>query len=127
MPFQTKIEFDAETWRQIEELCLIQATGEEIARVIGVDYDTLARRIKEEYEVSASEYIKALAAPGLASLRRAQWKNAIENENTTMQIWLGKQYLNQKEKEEIDQNTTVRVIDESSTSGEEDPNVVISD
>ena len=44
-----------------------------------------------------------------------------------MQIWLGKQYLNQKEKEEIDQNTTVRVIDESSTSGEEDPNVVISD
>lgn len=127
MPFQTKIEFDAETWRQIEELCLIQATGEEIARVIGVDYDTLAARIKEEYEVSASEYIKALAAPGLASLRRAQWKNAIENENTTMQIWLGKQYLNQKEKEEIDQNTTVRVIDESSTTGDEDPNVVMSD
>jgi hypothetical protein len=127
MPFQTKIEFTAETWRQIEELCLIQATGEEIARVIGVDYDTLQRRIKEEYEVSAAEYIKALAAPGVISLRRAQWKNAIENENTTMQIWLGKQYLGQKDKEEVDQNTVVRVIDQSNSQGTEDPNVVISD
>jgi len=127
MPFQTKIEFDSSDWEQIEELCLIQATGEEIARVMRVSYDTLARRINEEYGVSAADYIKELAAPGLTSLRRAQWKNAVEGNNASMQIWLGKQYLNQKDKEEIDQNTTVRVIDESSTRGDEDPNVVISD
>jgi hypothetical protein len=35
------------------------------------------------------------------SLRRAQWKSA-EGGNVTMQIWLGKQWLGQKEQHEID-------------------------
>ena len=31
------------------------------------------------------------------SLRRAQFRAAIEDKNITMQIWLGKQYLGQRE------------------------------
>lgn len=45
-----------------------------------------------------------------AKLRRAQFKNAIDG-NTTMQIWLGKQYLQQKEpKQEFDIDTNTEVI-----------------
>ena len=32
---------------------------------------------------------------GKVTLRRAQWRNAIEKNNVTMQIWLGKNVLNQ--------------------------------
>ena len=34
------------------------------------------------------------------SLRRAQWKSA-KSGNVTMQIWLGKQWLGQKEQSEV--------------------------
>ena len=56
-----KKEIDFET---VEKLCQIQCTGEEIAAVLGVDYDTLATRVKEEYNMKFSEYFeqKRLAA-----------------------------------------------------------------
>lgn len=38
---------------------------------------------------------------GRASLRRMQFKNA-QAGNVTMQIWLGKQYLGQKDKQEVE-------------------------
>jgi hypothetical protein len=37
---------------------------------------------------------------GRMSLRRLQWKKAQEG-NTTMLIWLGKQYLGQSDKQEL--------------------------
>jgi hypothetical protein len=40
---------------------------------------------------------------GRMSLRRMQYKSAM-NGNVTMQIWLGKQYLNQMEKMVVDNN-----------------------
>jgi AraC-like DNA-binding protein len=87
-------------WSTVEKLCLIQCTGEEIASVLGCSYDTLERRCKEEYEESFAEYIKRESSGGKASLRRAQWKKAIDDGNATMQIWLGKQYLGQRDKQE---------------------------
>lgn len=37
---------------------------------------------------------------GKMSLRRAQFKKAVEDGNVAMQIWLGKQYLDQRDKTE---------------------------
>jgi hypothetical protein len=37
---------------------------------------------------------------GKMSLRRHQWR-ALEEGNTTMLVWLGKQYLGQREKNEV--------------------------
>lgn len=42
---------------------------------------------------------------GKASLRRMQFKSA-EDGNVTMQIWLGKQMLGQRDKSEIDHGVT---------------------
>lgn len=87
-------------WDSVDYMCMIHCTGEEIAGVLGMDYDTLNRNCKEQKGMFISEYIKQHQNGGKMSLRRAQWK-AAEGGNVTMQIWLGKQWLGQKESQEI--------------------------
>ena len=87
-------------WDSVDYMCMIHCTGEEIAGVMQMDYDTLNRICKEAKGVFISEYIKQKSNAGKMSLRRAQWRSA-ENGNVTMQIWLGKQWLEQKEQQEI--------------------------
>ena len=77
----------------VEKLAHIQCTQEEIAEVLGVSTRTLLRN-KEFCHI----YKKGLES-GKSSLRRLQFKSA-EAGNATMQIWLGKQYLGQKDKQE---------------------------
>lgn len=89
-----------EQWRMIEAACKIQCTGEEIAGMLGIDYDTLAARVQDKYSLKFSEYIKRHADGGKASLRRMQWK-AAEAGNATMLVWLGKQNLGQTDKTEM--------------------------
>lgn len=89
-----KIEID---FAEVDKLCQIQCTGEEIASFFEISYDTLERRCKEQFKVSLAEYIKEKSAKGKSSLRRLQWKAAM-NGNVTMLIWLGKQYLGQTDK-----------------------------
>ncbi len=100
-----EIDFEA-----VNRMAFIHCTGEEIAAVLDIDYDTLNARIKEEYKLSFSDYIKIKAGPGRVSLRRRQWKAAIDDGNTTMLIWLGKQYLGQTDKNDLDMTSTTRVI-----------------
>ena len=103
-------EIDKKTWEMIEEMCKIHCTGEEIAGVLHMDYDTLNARIKEKYNESFSDYIKRFTFKGKKALRRMQWESA-EDGNITMRIWLGKQYLGQQDKQEIKQeNKDVTVL-----------------
>ena len=84
-------------WEQVDNMCAIQCTGEEIASVLGIDYDTLQRACKREHKVKFAEYIAQKKVIGHTSLRRSQWKSA-NSGNVTMQIWLGKNWLGQKDK-----------------------------
>ena len=87
-------------WKLVENLCKIQCTQEEIASVVNVCLDTLQSRCSDEHGVSFSEFFKQKKEGGKASLRRSQWKTA-DSGNPTMQIWLGKQYLKQTDKNEL--------------------------
>jgi len=80
----------------LDKLCSIQCTGEECAGFMDVSYDTLDRHLKEDGHVSFADYFKKKSSGGKISLRRTQWKSAMDG-NVTMQIWLGKQMLNQKD------------------------------
>jgi hypothetical protein len=95
-------------WKQFEELCKIQCTEEEICSVLGVCVDTLNLRCEEQYGEgnTFSKVFEQKRKDGKSSLRRAQWKSAIEGNNTAMQIFLGKNMLGQADKQEIDQNTS---------------------
>ena len=66
-------------------------TTEEIGTIVGCSKDTLERRF--------SAVLKKGRANMKMSLRRRQMKLAMEG-NATMLIWLGKQYLKQKDKRE---------------------------
>jgi hypothetical protein len=104
-----KIEIAEDEWKFIEALCKIQCTGEEIAFALGISYDTLQRRVVETHGISFAEYYKRESAGGRASLRRAQWNKAMEG-NPTMLIWLGKQYLGQKDQQEVHTSEPIRLL-----------------
>ena len=84
-------------WKKAEKLCFIHCTGEEMAAILEVDYDTLVRAIVREYRQTFAEYFKKHSSGGRASLRRMQFK-AAEAGKPTMLIWLGKQHLGQQDK-----------------------------
>lgn len=80
------LEIDEET---VEKLAAIHCTMKEIAAVVGCSVDTLERRF--------ADTVKKGRDKGKTSLKRWQWK-AAEKGNVSMLIWLGKQYLDQKDK-----------------------------
>lgn len=106
---RNKIVLTEEQWEQVENLCGIMCTGEEIASILKMDYDTLLRNIKDKFNCSFSEYFKSASSKGKASLRRRQFKKAVEDGHPTMLIWLGKQYLGQKDKIEYEGNTNLNI------------------
>ena len=87
-------------FEQFEELCKIQCVKCEIAAVFKMKEETLQARVKEHYGETFSCIYKELSKGGLSSLRRAQWSKGVNEKNTAMLIWLGKQYLGQTDKVE---------------------------
>ena len=90
--------------KQFESLCAIQCTEEEICSVLDCDNETLTRWCKKTYNKTFPQIFKEKRAGGKASLRRNQWK--LSETNPTMAIWLGKQYLGQKDHQEIETKDT---------------------
>lgn len=88
--------------KQFETLCEIQCTEEEICSVLDVTDKTLNKWCNKEYNKNFSEVFKQKRQGGKTSLRRKQWNLA--ETNATMAIWLGKQYLEQKDNVEVKTN-----------------------
>lgn len=81
--------------KAFENLCSMQCTREEIADFFKVDEDTVTAWCKRHYGDTFSVVYKKLSAKGKISLRRAQFRLA--EKNTSMAIFLGKQYLGQRD------------------------------
>lgn len=79
-------------------MCKILCTEDEICGVLRTDSNTLDSWCKIMFNEGFSEIYKKLSKDGKMSLRRAQYRQAIEKDNPIMQIWLGKQYLGQADK-----------------------------
>ena len=102
-------------WNELDKLLAIHCTQSEICAWLDVCEDTLNARCKEEKDMTFSEYSKQKTRVGKMSLRRRQYVKAVEEGNTTMLIWLGKQWLGQTDKiehkAEISEKNTSSVID----------------
>ena len=98
-----RIEIDEE---QFKGLCALQCTLAEIANFFKCSEDTIERWCKRELKMSFADAYKRHSVGGKISLRRWQFR-AAENGNTSMLIWLGKQYLGQKEQQEISLDRSV--------------------
>ena len=78
---------------ELEKLCSLQCTYEEIAAWFNVSVRTIESRRKQPKFAEAMDRGKAR---GRISVRRAQMR-LLEAGNATMGIWLGKQLLGQKD------------------------------
>jgi hypothetical protein len=76
--------------QSIIECAKVLCTMAEISSICGLSVDTL--------EKNYAEVIKQAQEHGRESLRRMQYKTAMEG-NVTMLIWLGKQWLGQRDKQ----------------------------
>lgn len=105
-------------WELFEKLCGFPdvITQKDIANAMGVSVDTCERRIQERFNNPEGEHVtfagfrEQKQASFRISLLNAQIKKAIHSKNTIMQIWLGKQYLGQKDKHEFTTNDTKPII-----------------
>lgn len=107
---------DARTLKQIRGLGQIQATTKECAAVLGVSEPTFIKFKKDNPE--AAEAFECGQAEGRASLRRMQF-DAAKKGNATMLIWLGKQLLDQKDKQDITAAVTNNASEDERTAIDE--------
>ena len=81
--------------KQFEGLCAIQCTLAEIAGWFDCSEDTIERWCKRTYGKGFADIFKRYSQSGKISLRRYQFK--IAEKNAAMAIFLGKQYLGQRD------------------------------
>lgn len=116
--------------KEFEKLCELQCTQLEIASFFDCCDDTVNNWCKENYQdeegnpLTFSEVYKIKAANGKSSLRRLQWKSA-QSGNVPMQIFLGKNWLGQTDKAEVEMpdttfNFNIKPASERPASGEEE-------
>ena len=91
-------------YETVEKLAHIQCTYGEIASFLGCSVDKLKR--DEEF---ITRYKKG-AEGGRMSLRRYQFKLA--EKNVAMAIWLGKQYLGQRDNLDVSNTNEISKLDE---------------
>ena len=80
---------------EFEKLCALQCTKAEIAGFFNLSEDTVERWCKRTYKESFAVVFANKRCGGKISLRRSQFRLA--EKDSRMAIWLGKQYLEQKE------------------------------
>jgi hypothetical protein len=98
--------------RKVKALASIGCTDKEIAVVMDCSHDTLTRRFAYQLEMGRASMKQ--------SLRRMQLK-AARNGVPGILIWLGKQYLEQKDKTEVESkvemSSTVRIAEDDNWYG----------
>lgn len=81
--------------KEFEKLCGLQCTKEEICGFFDVTDKTLDGWCSRTYKASFSDVFKQKRGFGKIALRRNQFQ--LSKHNASMAIWLGKQYLGQRE------------------------------
>lgn len=92
-------ELDIKTF---EGLCGLQCTEKEICDFFGITDKTLASWCNRTYGRKFSEVFDQKRGTGKISLRRMQWRLA--EKNAAMAIFLGKQYLGQRDNVDVSVN-----------------------
>lgn len=95
-------------WEVVDDYLQSHCEGSEIAGTFGIDPQTLYRACKRDHKIDFEVYKQQKRSHGKGILKHTQFQTAL-NGNVTMQIWLGKQYLGQADKSEV--NSTIRKVE----------------
>jgi hypothetical protein len=96
--------------KQFESLCAIQCTREEICGVLDVSEKTLNSWCNSVYGENFSLVFDKKRQFGKSSLRRMQWHLA--EKQPSMAIFLGKNYLGQRDNYEVTNKEELSKLDE---------------
>lgn len=88
----------------VEDLLSVAASQEEIADLLEFDVSLFRKRID-----LITAYKKGMQGFRV-NLRRQQWLRA-RSGDTGMLIWLGKQYLDQKDKQDVDVKAAMQTVE----------------
>jgi hypothetical protein len=99
---KTKVKID---WKQVENLLMAGCSGVEIAASLGIHENTLYKRCKDDLKIEFVAFSQQNKAKGDSLLKAKQFESAIKDKNIPMQIWLGKNRLNQTDKNQTDLTT----------------------
>lgn len=98
MAGRPKAEID---WNKVDRLLEAQCTGTEIAATLGIHPDTLYNAVKAKFKSDFSAYSQQKKESGKRLLKAKQFEVAMSGDKA-MLIWLGKQYLEQRDKTDHD-------------------------
>lgn len=88
-------------WEKVDQLLIAGCKGTEIAAHFGIHPDTLYLRCEHEKKMCFSVYLQEKRAIGDTMLRAAQFDEAVRKRDRGMLVWLGKNRLEQSDKEEV--------------------------
>ncbi|MGN1456936.1 MAG: hypothetical protein ACI4XP_03150 [Acutalibacteraceae bacterium] len=118
-----KIQWTDKDYKTLEGLCAIHATNDEIKTVLNLSYETIDRLCEEHYKdengkpMNFSTVKEKYQSQGKISLRRLQFQHA--EKSAAMAIFLGKQYLGQKDQIETNAPDPVINISVSAATAED--------
>jgi len=105
-----RIELDP---KQAKIFGYFRATYDTMAEQIGCHVDTIRQAMQDDKSEFSKAYKKGFSGMKM-KLSEAQVKTAIEDRNPTLLVWLGKQYLDQKDSpmpdEDVNKNYTVILV-----------------
>ena len=105
-----RIELDP---KQAKIFGYFRATYDTMAEQIGCHVDTIRAAMQDEDSEFSKAYKKGFSSMKM-KLSEAQVKSGIEDRNPTLLVWLGKQYLDQKDNpmhdEDVNKNYTVILV-----------------
>ena len=93
---RSKTEID---FKELERLCYMQCSEQEIAQWFHCSIDTVARRVREKFDISFAEYFEKKRVGGLISLRHNMFK--MSEKSSQMAIFLAKNWLGMSDSHEI--------------------------
>ena len=82
-------------FKELEKLCHIQCSEQEVADWFHCSVDTIERRLKEKYNTTFAEFFEKHRVGGKIALRRNMFKMA--EKHPSMAIFLAKNWLGMKE------------------------------
>lgn len=91
---RTKSQITTAQYKEMNRLCGLFCTGEEVANEIGMDYEAMNRALMRDGYGGFVQYFKSKSSPGKLSIRAKQLEVA-EKGDVRMLIHLGKNYLGQ--------------------------------
>ena len=107
-------------WKKVDNSLMSGSNGVQVAAMLGISFDTLSRRTKDEKNADFAEYLQQKRQEGNDVLFGLQYKLAKEGDRG-MLIWLGKNRLDQSDKKEIKQHNTGSLINITMSGGSDEP------